>query len=432
MSGAFLEIGIILVLLVANGVFAAAEIAIVSSRRHRLTAMASRGDRGAAVAGELARDPGRFLSTVQVGITLVGVLAGAFGGATLAEEIAAYLATFPGIARYAEPIGLVVVVIGITYASLIVGELVPKRVALANPEGIARALARPMNRLSRLAAPLVALLETSTEVLLRLFRVRSTAASPVSDDEVKVLMQEGSRSGVFHRAEPELVERVLRLDRLAAVDVMTPRADVVWADADAPAEAVGRFLARSGHTWFPVYRGDRDDVVGIVSIKAVYAVEAEGGKVDLAALAVPPLYVPETQSAVALLERFKTTGRHVALVVDEFGGVAGLVTMHDILEAIVGELPKSGAAVESGVVRREDGSYLVDASLLVEDLIAAFPDFPFDPPSEREYRTVAGFVAQRLGKVPTEGEAFDAGRYRIEVVDMDRRRIDKVLVGLRP
>ena len=309
---------------------------------------------------ELAESPNRFLPTVQIGITLVGLLAAAFGGITVAEQIAAALKPIPALAPYAEALGLVVVVVVLTYLSLIIGELVPKRLALANPEGIACRFARLMDRLSWLARPAIWVLGVSTDGVLRLLRARPQKADAVSEEEVKLLLQEGMEAGVFHAAEPAMVESVLAFDRRPVQDIMTPREKLVFLNRDDSHETVWHKIVVSAHSHFPVYEGSRDRVVGVVSVKGIYANLAAGAGVKLADLMTPPVLVPATQTVTQLLEGFKKTGRHLALVTDQAGSVVGLVTLVDVLEAIVGEIPSLEDRLKPEARRREDGSWLVD------------------------------------------------------------------------
>ncbi len=432
MSDAFSEILFVLLLLVANGVFAMTEIAVVSARRGRLRVLAQGGDQRARAALELAESPNRFLSTVQIGITLVGICAGAFGGATIAETLAEKLKTVPFLAPYAEPLGLGVVVLCITYLSLVMGELVPKQVGLSNPERIAMLMTGPMNWLARVARPVVSFLSFSTDGLLRLLRVRPQPEAAVGEEEVKILLQEGLRAGAFNQVESAMVESVLALDRIPVRDIMTPRAKLLWLNRDDPHEAIWHKIVVSNRSHFPVYEGTRDQVVGIVSVKAIYANLAAGVGVKLADLTVKPLVVPVNQNVVQLLETFKQSARHIALVADEFGTIVGLVTLHDVMEAIVGDFPSPDERARPNAVRREDGSYLVDAMIELERLESVLSDVDFGRGPERDYQTLAGFVVKRLGHLPKEGETFEADGYVFEVLDMDRHRVDKVLVMRSP
>jgi putative hemolysin len=426
MSGIAVQVVVILLLIVANGVFAMAELAIASSRRVRLQRRAAEGDAGARAALELAGDPGRFLSTVQIGITLIGILTGAFGGPSLGSYVAHGLARVPFLGRYSEALGLGLVVVAITYLSLVIGELVPKQLALGNAEGIAGRVARPMQLLSGLAAPAVWLLSASTALVVRLLGVRPAAGPAVTEDEIRLLIEQGTAAGVFHEAEQQVVERVFRLGDRRVADLMTPRPRVVWLDVAAPPEAARRAMAASPHHFFPDCRGDLDHVVGVVSVKDLWARAAADEPVDLAALARPVLVVPEGTPAFKALEAFRRAGASLALVVDEFGGIEGLLTLTDLLEALVGDFPAAPGG-EPRAVRREDGSWLVDGLLPVDAFREAVPAVGVDP-GRVEYQTVGGLVLARLGRIPRAGDRFEWGGLRFEVVDMDGNRVDQVLV----
>ena len=432
MSAMTLEIAVIFALLLANGLFAMSEIAVVSARKARLRQRAEAGNSRARAALELAENPNRFLATVQVGITLVGTLAAAFGGARVAGTLAGVLAQVPWLEPYAQPLSFGLVVAAITLASLIIGELVPKRLGLANPEGIAAFVAGPLGALSRIVSPLVTLLGWSTDAVLKLFRIEAKPVVEVTEEEVGLLVREGMRAGVFHPSEPAMVEGVLALDRLALGELMTPRAKIIWVNVHEPHDAIWHKIVVSGHTTFPVYDGNRDHVVGVVTVKAIYANLAAGIPPRVKDLMTPPLVVPATQSASALLETFKRTGKHIALVADEFGGIVGLVSLHDIMEAIIGELPSPDERLKPRAKRREDGSVLVDAIIELDEFAQVVPDFQLPPAAGRHYQTFAGFIMQQLGRVPAEGEAFDWSGYRVEVIDMDGHRVDKVLLMRQP
>lgn len=423
-----IEVAIILLLILINGIFAMAEIAVVTARKARLKKLADAGDPRAKAALELANSPNRFLATVQVGITLIGVMAGAFGGATLAEEIARGLNTIPVLVPHSEWISVAIVVAMITFLSLIIGELAPKRIGLSNPEGIARALARPLDRLSRVASPLVKALSEGTDLVLRLVGFKPRQEAPVSEEEVRTLIEQGLHAGVFHRTEQELVERVFQLDELTVHDLRTPRSRIVWLKLDDPPETNWRKVVASGHTHFPVYQGNRDNVVGIVSVKALFANLALTGAADLKNLLTEPLYVPFSMSATKLLEFFKQTGRHVALVTDEFGGIEGLVTVTDVMEALVGEVPSGEKRNKKLIIERQDGSWLAEAFVDIDELKRTLHIRHLPGEESEEYQTLGGFILDQLGRIPQEGEYVEAEGLRFEVVDMDRQRIDKVLI----
>lgn len=426
MSGVVLEVTLVLVLIVINGVFAMSEIAVVSSRRARLQQRAERGDVGARRALELAEHPNRFLSTVQIGITAVGIFAGAYGGATLAGELGVYLDRIPALAGWGERVALVLVVLAITYLSLVVGELVPKRIGLNHPERIASRVARPMHALSVAAAPLVRILSFSTDSLLRLLGFRKADEPPVTEAEVSALLEQGTDAGVFEEEEQELVERVFWLGDQRAGALMTPRLQVAWVDINDPPETQRAAMMRDPRTRYLVCDDEIDHVVGMVESKDLWAQVLDGGDLDLRRVLRKPLFVPEAMRALRLLEAFRESGIHMAVVLDEYAGVEGVVTLNDVLEGLAGDLVETG---QPRVVQREDGSWLVDASLGMDEFRDAL-DLPERRGDERdEYRTLGGFVVTTLGRIPRAGEWFVADHLRYEVVDMDGHRVDKVLVA---
>lgn len=421
-----LELILIVGLILVNGVFAMAEIAVVSSRRARLQQRADAGHAGARRALELAAHPNRLLSTVQIGITLIGILAGAYGGATLAAKLDVFLERVPVLAPYSEAMALGVVVAGITYLSVILGELVPKRIALLHPEAIAAAMAGPMDLVSRAATPLVNLLSLSTDGVLRLLGISRTSDVPVTEEEVTALIAQGAEAGVFEEVEQELVEGVFTLADQRVAALMTPRHRVVWLDLADEGEVNRAVLLQHRFTRYPVCDGDADEPVGMVDVRDLQAQLLRGEPLDLRAALREPLFVPEGARALDLLERFREAGVHLAIVIDEYGGTEGIVTLSDILGEIAGEL---SAGPESQVVQREDGSWLVDGAIPMEEFWEALGLEDQREAGRRGYRTLSGFVLAQLGRVPVVGERFEAFDLSFEVVDMDGRRIDRILVG---
>src|SRR5918998_2274029 len=426
MSGVAIQITVIVLLILLNGFFAMSETALVSSRKARLRQRAEEGERGARTALELAEEPNRFLSTVQIGISLIGVLAAAFGGATLAEPLAGALRSVPALAPYAGPIAFGAVVVAITYLSLILGELVPKRLALNGAEVVASRVSGTMRLISVVTSPAVWFLSVSTEAVLGLLRARSTPESPVSEQEVEILMEEGARAGVFEEEERDLVRRALRLDDRPVRELMTPRPKVAWLDADLPPEEVLRRARKAGHSYFPVARGDLDDLLGIASVKDAWARQASGQPTDLLGSLRPPSLVPEGAPATDALEAFKRSGLPLALVIDERGHIEGLITLTDVLEALVGEVPDADEPTEETIVRRQDGSWLVDGLLAAQELEARLGlGGSSRDEEEANYQTVGGMVMDALGRVPAAGDRFEHGGYAFEVLDMDGRCVDK-------
>ncbi|HEU0185322.1 MAG TPA: hemolysin family protein [Blastocatellia bacterium] len=428
MNSVAIQILFILLLLIANGLFAMSEIALVSSRKTRLQQRAER-DSGARVALELANAPDRFLSTVQIGITLIGILAGAFGGATLSARLAERLNRIPSLAPYSEVISLVLVVMTITYLSLVVGELVPKRLALDSPERIASRIAKPMQFLSRLTSPAVHALSASSSFLLRLLRSRPAEEPPITEEEVKILIDVGTEAGVFEAAEHELLDNIFRLADQKIPQLMTPRLDVVWLDVESPPEEIRRRIINSPYSRMPVCQGNLDDILGVVKARDLLARVLAGEPLDLLAATRPPLYVPETRTALQLLEIFKQSATHIAMVIDEHGALEGLVTMNDVLETIVGGMPAQAGGGESLAIQREDGSWLIDGGMPISDFKELFSIEKLPREEEGGYHTLAGFILTQLGRLPSVSDQFVWNNLRIEVVDMDRRRIDKVLVS---
>jgi putative hemolysin len=426
------ELLIIFLLVLANGVFAMSEIAVVAARKVRLQQRAEEGDERARAALALAHDPNRFLSTVQFGITLVGVLAGAYGGARLAEPLAEPVARVTLLAPYAEAIALGLVVTGITVLSLIFGELVPKRIGLNNPEAIASWVARPMMALARIGGPIVALLTSSTNFVLRVFGIKGDAVHNLTEDEIKALISQGAESGAVGATEENIVQRVFQLGDQRVAAIMTPRPDIEWIDVDASEEELREFLASHAHTQFVVCHGGLDEVLGIVRSADLLPIAFKGVNIDLRKLTREALFVPDSMPAVQLLESFRSSHKHVALVMDEYGAVEGLVTVTDLLTAIVGDLPADASEAQGAFVSRADGSWLVDGSAAMEQVTTHFGMDGLPEEEAGAYHTIGGFVMARLGRVPKTADHFEWGGMKFEVIDMDGRRIDKVLVARKP
>jgi putative hemolysin len=427
-----IELLIVLLLILVNGLFAMAEMAIVAARRARLKHRAEGGDRGARAALALAESPGRFLSTVQIGLTLTSVFAGAFGGARVAEDLRPILDDVPPLAPYADALSIGIVVIGITLLTLILGELVPKRLALAQPEGIAAGVGRGMALLSRIAGPAVWFLNATSGLVLRLLPVRHSSDPTVTDEEIKLLMQQGTEAGHFHPVERTIVDMALRLSDRRVSALMTPRTQVEWLDLEDSPEEIKRKILESHYSRFPVAEGGRRHIVGIAEVKDLLAAMLAGRSFDLRAAMKPPLYIPDTAPAYKALETFRETGSPIALIVDEYGDFQGVVTLEDLLEALVGELPSPGQDEEPAVTQRDDGSWLIDGMLSIDDLKDAVGITHLPDEDAGSYQTVAGLVLDRLRRIPKAADTFQVGEYRFEVVDMDGRRVDKVLISRLP
>jgi putative hemolysin len=410
-----LEILVLFALVLMNGFLSLAEFAIVQSRRTRLRQLADGGSRGATAALKLAETPDRFLSTVQIGITLVGILAGAFGGATLTSQLAGRLDAVPALAPYSNALALTVIVVLLSYITLVLGELAPKQLALGQPERFAIAVGRPMQSFARLAGPFARLLSASTRAVLWLLRVEPVREPAVTED---------------------IVRNVFRLGDQRVGNLMIPRGEMVWLDVNGDPAVIRELVSRTGHTHYPVCDGKLENVLGLVSLKDLFTgfvtPASAGGAVDLRKLLTPPVYAPENMAALRLLEQFRTFGPRHALVVDEYGCVQGLVTLNDVHKAIAGALPESAPEKEPGFVRREDGSWLADGLVPIPVLKERFRLAKLPGEEKGGFTTLGGFVMARLGHIPRAAEYFDCGGWRFEVMDMDGNRVDKVLVRPAP
>ncbi len=415
-----------------NGLFSLAELAVVSARRGHLEEKAEAGDPGAAHALYLLHKPTRFLSTVQIGITVIGIVSGAFGQANLTDDCAGWLRQFEWLRPHAQTLGLTIVVSLITFLSLVLGELIPKRIALSNPDGIARALAGPMRWLSTAAAPLVHLLTFTTDLLLRPFGKRFQVRDDVSEAEIRHMIERGAETGVFHAAEQELVERIFHLGDRQVRELMVPRPDVIWLDVRAKVDRIREVVTAADQEHLPVCKGDLDHVVGVVHLRDAVKSLLQNEPVNLGKLAESPLFVPEGMPAVKLLETLRRTRQSCAFVVDEFGGTRGMIELEDLLEAILGVMGQPDDDEEPDVVRREDGSWLIAGSSPASELKRLLDVDHIPGEDLSDFATVAGFVLLNLGHLPKVGETFTWERFRLEVVDLDHRRIDKVLLSILP
>ncbi|GAB4466199.1 MAG: hemolysin family protein [Armatimonadaceae bacterium] len=424
--GNLLEIVIILALIVLNGVFAMSETAIVSVKRIRLQQRAEAGDERARAALELVKNPERFLSTVQIGITLIGILAGAFGGARLSEDLTKLLAGWGVPDNISASLAFFLVVSVITYLSLVIGELVPKSLALNDPENVSCRVAGPMQTLSRGVSPLVSLLTLSTSGMLKILGVRDSGEPPVTEDEIKLLIAQGTRAGVFEDEEQEIVAGVFRTADRRVSSLMTPRREIVFLDVQNSWDENRDRINSTGYAAYPVCDGGLDNVLGMISVKTLWATCTANITPDLATLVRKPVFLLESTRALQALEMFKGHGRHVALVVDEYGQVVGLITLHDVIEAMVGDVPDAQMTFDPKAVQREDGSWLLDGLLPVEEFIEHL-GLREEPDDADEYATLGGFVMARLGRIPAEGDRFDWHGVTFEVVDMDGNRVDRVL-----
>lgn len=425
-----MDIVLLLFLILLNGVLAMSEIAVVSSRKARLQRLADDDSPGAQSALALSNEPSTFFSTVQVGITTVGILSGAIGETALADPLTVWLSNFALIEPYARGIALTVVVVGLTYFSVVVGELVPKQLGLRAPEKIASLIAPPMNMLARVARPLVWLLSASSSFLLRIMGAGSKEEPSVTDEEIRALMGQGAEAGVFHESEQAIVSNVMRLDEQRIGAIMTHRTDIYVLDLDEPEVEIRKRIAESPYTRLVVCRDGLDHIVGILRTADLLKDALAGKPLAVEQSLRPPLYVPEGVTTTHLLENFRKARQQFALIVDEYGELQGLVTLTDVLTSIVGELPSSDIHEEQDIVRREDGSWLIDGSVTIERLKSML-EIEDDLPGEEEnaFNTLGGFVMYVLGHIPAVTNRFEVAGCRFEVIDMDKNRVDKVLVA---
>lgn len=424
----FLELLIILLLVLLNGIFSMSEIALVSSRKSRLEAAAKNGDSNAKAALNLANSPTRFLSTVQIGITLIGLLTGMYSGDNITSDFEKIIYNIEILRPYSHSLAVGTVLVFITYLSLVLGELVPKRIGMANPEAISKFMAMPMNLLSKVTAPFIALLGFSSDLIIKILNIKQSENS-VTEEEIKSLIQEGTSGGVFEEIEQEIVHNVFQLGDRKVTSLMTNRQEIVWLDLEDTVEENKSKIFDSRHSIYPVCRGTVDDVVGLVYVKDLIATDIEAQMANLSAILRDPVYLPESNRAYQALEKFKEQRVYFGIIVDEYGGLLGVVTMHDIMDALVGDISED-IEEASEVIRRDDGSYLVDAQLPFDDFLRYF-NINMQETERREFvgfNTLGGFVLHILENIPKTGEKFSWKQFDFEVIDMDRSRIDKLLV----
>jgi len=420
------EILVIAILILVNGILAMSEAALVASRKARLQNRVNEGDKASLAALKLIERPNVFLSTIQIGITLIGVLAGALGGATLAETLAVTLAKIPVVSEYSESLALGTVVVVITILSLWLGELVPKRLGLHSPEQIARVVAGPMLLISRIFSPFISLMSWATDLVIRLIGVEPSLEPPITEEELQVLIDQGTQAGVFEESEQDMVEGIFSLGDSRVYSLMTPRTELVWLDVTDSIEEIRQKIADCPYSRFPVRQDSLDTIIGIVKSRDLLVESLSGKEIDLKVLLKPAFFIPETMFASRALELFKEKNTELLLVVDEFGGLQGLLTINDILEEIVGAMEFE----EPQATLRQDGSWLLDGMLEVDEFKEIYNFTAL--PHEDEYETLSGFVMTSLGRVPQAADHFEWNGYRFEVMDMDGRRVDKVLVTTLP
>jgi putative hemolysin len=420
------EILTILLLIVINGVLAMSEAALLASRKAKLQQLANEGDKAAASTLELLKSPNIFLSTIQIGITLIGVLAGAVGGATIAEALASSMQSIPYVGPYSETISLGIVVLIITVLTIWLGELVPKRLGINSPERIAKIIVGPMFFISKLFSPLVKLMSGATDLILAIFGIKLSEEPPITEEELQVLIDQGTQAGVFEEAEQDMVEGIFSLGDTRVYSVMTPRTEIVWLDVNDTTEEILEKISGSPYSRFPIRQDSLETILGIVKSRDLLVTTLSKKEVNLKELAKPAYFIPETMLASRALEVLKKNNAEVLLVVDEFGGVQGLLTINDILEEIVGVMEGE----EPQATQRQDGSWLLDGMLEVDEFKEIFA--LNELPHETEYETLSGFVMTSLGRLPQTADHFEWNNLRFEVVDMDGRRVDKVLVTAKP
>jgi putative hemolysin len=425
-----IEILVILILLIGNGVFAMTEIALVSSRKGRLKQLSDEGSMGAKKALQLLANPERFLSSVQIGITLVGVLSGAYGGATLSSRVEPFIAAVPFLAPYAEKIAFALIVTIITYLSLIIGELVPKGLALRHAEVIATTMAPPMAILAKVASPLVRFLEISTHMVMRLMGGSGVVQSGPTREEVQVLVREGIVTGTVAENESEMVEGIFDLRMVLAEEIMQPKPKVLFLHREETFAQIWSRVAASQQSVFPVHEGSRDEICGLVSLRDLFTNLASGKQKPLAELISPPVFVAENQSALSLMDTLRSSQLGAAMVSDEFGTIRGMITLEDLVEEIVGDLRPDSIRRDAATIRPSGkDAWIIDGMMEIDDVIDQIEDLEEVVEREHEpFQTLAGYIVNRLDRLPHEGESFRAGAFEFEVVDMDRQRIDKVII----
>lgn len=420
------EIFILLALIIINGLFVMSEIALVSARKSRLETMGNKGDSKAKAALHLAENPDKFLSTAQIGITLIAILTGVYSGEKFSSDLEPFIAKIAFLKPYARTLSTVVVVIVVTFLSIVLGELVPKRIGLIRAEKIARIVAGPMNFLSLVIYPVVWLLNNITSLIFKLFNIKEAKDNAVTEDEIKAMISEGSEHGTIEEEEKVIIERVFHLGDRNITSLMTHRTEIVWFDVDDTVQTFSEKYEQINHSTYPVCDKTIDDIKGILYIKDVLKAPAGTSLKDLAK---PALFVPENNSAYKVLEKIKQTKIHSCFIVNEYGTLEGMLTLNDILEAIVGDVPQTGQE-EYQIINRGDGSYLVDAQITFYDFLSHFEKTEWMNEGERDFDTIAGFVLNKLERIPVTGEKFEWRGFEFEIVDMDGQRIDKILVNI--
>ena len=428
MDNTYISIAFIFVLIIINGIFAMSEIALISARKVRLQQMSKEGNKSSQVALDISENPNKFLSTVQIGITLIGILSGALGGATLSRNLSLSLQSLPWIKPYAEILSVAIVVLITTYFSLVIGELIPKRLGMNSPEKIASIVALPMETISWLTSPIVKLLSSSTDIGLKILGIEASKDPVITEEEIKILMKQGTQSGIFESAEEDMVTGIFRLGGRYIDSIMTPRTEIEWIDLDEPFEVILEQVINSNHSRFPVASGELDNVHGMLLAKDFLSLSLDGAIPSIPDLLQPPLFVPDSTSALKALDLIKEAGAHAALVIDEFSGVLGMVTLYDVLKSIVGSIPTAGEEEDIQIVQREDGSWLLDGLLAIDEVKELLGIDTLPEEDRVGFQTLGGFMMTMLDSIPEVGQYFDIYHLRFEIMDMDGKRVDKVLV----
>lgn len=425
-----IDVTIIFSLFLLNGLFAMCEIALVSSRKSKLEQLAKKGSNGAKIALNLLKEPEKFLSTIQIGITLVGIVAGAYGAEVFTKDLQPFFENIIWLKPYAEEIAFVSIVTAITYFSLIIGELVPKSIALNNPEKITITFAPFMKGLAIFTYPFVAFLSLSTKILLKLLMIKANKEPPVTEEELKYMIETGSQHGIIEKQESEIMYGVFRFGDKKANDIMTRKKDITWLNVNQTLPEILANVFQSSCTKFPVCEDSLDKIVGVVSVKDVLRYLDNKEQFILKEHLFEPIFFPETTPTLKILETFRDKQIHIGFVVNEYGNTVGLVTLHDLVENIIGDLPEIGDEDLIKIISREDGSLLVDGDIEIEELKKTLKLESL--PNEKSYATLAGFIIYQLHSIPKTGDNFILGNYKFEVIDMDGHRIDKVLITPQP
>jgi putative hemolysin len=415
-------------LIIINGIFAMSEISLISARKVRLQQMSKDGVRSAQVALDISENPNKFLSTVQIGITLIGILSGALGGASISSDLSLIFQDVSWLKPYSEILSVAIVVLLTTYFSLVIGELIPKRLGMNSPEKIASAVAMPMKAISWLTSPIVKLLSASTDIGLKILGIEKSKDPIITEEEIKILMKQGTQSGIFESAEEDMVTGIFRLGERYIDSIMTPRTEIEWIDLDEPFEVILEQVINSNHSRFPVATGELDNVQGMLLGKDLLSKSLNGATPSIPDIIQTPLFVPDSTSALKALDLIKEAGAHAALVIDEFSGVLGMVTLYDVLKSIVGSIPTAGEEEEIQIIQREDGSWLLDGLLDIDDIKELLGIETLPEEDRVGFQTLGGFMMTMLDSIPEVGQYFDVYNMRFEIVDMDGKRVDKVLV----